>query len=328
MGVGPSKNSEQERKEREEREKIYVKNAQQLADSKNELFITSLNIDDLTEKERGEKPILPNLSKGGSNFTHESIRNRYDQFNIFDELQKYEKNMKGGNDPKLVETVSVAEVTPNKVVKAEAEAEVDIRDNQTSDEALEKVRNTILSHLEQLNKNKVGGGGGCGCDGYENAKGGNTSMLVSGPQKKLYRDDSATSSTTSTSSESTSSSQSSSTELGKKSKGKGKKKVSTKFNIEETSSTFIIDSSETGNDRELKSRRRKAVDTSNDDNSSSSSSSELKPRGRKNKKATDNSKSSSSESDSEGGLSIFPFNSSDVNSSVSSKNLKTLRRRV
>ncbi len=305
MGVGPSKNPEQERLEREEREKIYLKNAKQLVGG-NDYVATSLNINDLeTDIPSKNKPVLPNLSNknylGGSNLSRESSRNRYDQYNIFDALNKYEKNMKGGSYPDTEKSVTVAKIVePNKV-------EVDIRENQTSDEALEKVRNTILSHLEQLNKNKVGGG--CGCENY-NSKGGSTSMLVTGPQKKLYRDDSETSSTTSTSSASTTSSHTSSSEFGKKkSKSKGKKKNSTKFSIEESSSNFIIDSSESGAEPELKPRGKKtrnAVDTSNGDSSSSSSS----------------------ESDSEEGLSIFPFNSSDVNSSVSSKNFKTLRRRV
>ncbi len=306
MGVGPSKNPEQERLEREEREKIYLKNAKQLVGG-NDYVATSLNINDLnTDIPSKNKPVLPNLSNkhylGGSNLSRESSRNRYDQFNIFDALNKYETNMKGGSHPETLEQVTVTKIVePNRV-------EVDVRDNQTSDDALEKVRNTILSHLEQLNKNKVGGG--CGCENYANSKGGSTNMLATGPQKKLYRDDSDTSSTTSTSSASTTSSHTSSSEFGrKKSKSKGKKKTSTKFNIEESSSNFIVDSSESGAEPELKPRGRKtrnAVDTSNGDDSSSSSS----------------------ESDSEEGLSIFPFNSSDVNSSVSSKNFKTLRRRV
>lgn len=331
MGLTSSKENQEQ--ERQNREKIYVRNAKQLVGGDDDYFATTLNFDDLnTEKPTKNKPVLPNFKQNninGGSIGFESPRNRYDQFNVFDIVNNYEKQMKGG-DP----TAEQAPVVQAPVVKVREEV-VDVATNQTSDEALDRVRNAILERLNDLGKNlnpemnKVGGGS-CGCENRvvnDSKTGGSTNLLATGPQTKLYQDDSSTSTTTSTSSASTSSSHTSSSEVGRKknvSKSKSAKRTtkrSTKFDIEESSDSFILDTSETGTETEpeLKPRgtRNKRVvhDTSNGDSSSSSSSS------------NSNSESKSSD-DSEEGLSIFPFNSSDVKSSVSSQNFKTLRRRV
>ncbi len=328
MGLTSSKENQEQ--ERQNREKIYVRNAKQLVGGDEDYYATTLNIDDLnTEQPNKVKPVLPKINNiNGGSIGFESRRNRYDQFNVFDIINKYEKEMKGG-DPNATQESVVQE--PVKEVQEEV---IDVTANQTSDEALDKVRNAILERLNDLGKNlgpemnKVGGGS-CGCEnrGVSQFKtGGSTNLLATGPQTKLYQDASDSSSTTSTSSASTSSSNTSSSEVGrmrktKKSKSTKTTKRSTKFDIEDSSDSFILNTSETGTESEpeLKPRGRRTkrvvYDTSNGDSSSSSQ--------------TSNSNSSSNSSDdSEEGLSIFPFNSSDVASSVSSQNFKTLRRRV
>lgn len=333
MGLTSSKENQEQ--ERQNREKIYVRNAKQLVGGDDDYFATTLNIDDLnTEQPTKNKPVLPNINRNinGGSVGFESRRNRYDQFNVFDIINNYEKEMKGG-DPNaeqvLVEQAPAEQISAEQIPVVQVKEEVvDVSVNQTSDEALDKVRNAILERLNDLGKNlnpeaKVGGGS-CGCENRavnDSKTGGSTNLLATGPQTKLYQDASDSSSTTSTSSASTTSSHTSSSEVGRKKKTSKSKstKRSTKFDIEESSESFILDTSETGTEPELKprGRRNKRVvhDTSNGDSSSSSSSS------------NSNSESNSSD-DSEEGLSIFPFNSSDVKSSVSSQNFKTLRRRV
>ena len=96
------------------------------------------------------------------------------------------------------------------------------------------------------------------------------------------------------SSSSTSSSSSSSiVEHGKNKKSKSKKSKSNKF--KESTSNFFIETSESGKDKESSSSNK--IETSNDE-------------------------------DEEEGLSIFPFNSSDVKSSISVKNYRMLRRKI
>jgi hypothetical protein len=310
MGLGPSKPENNEQKFESQ-----VYNAKHLI-SDDEGVATTLGGDDLyTDMPTKSKPTLPtfgtNKYKGDSTnaflggsapYERESNKNRYQQFDIFDMLNKYEQenDMRGGSVP-----------APQPVASA-PKTGVD----NTSDEALERVRQTIISKLKDLEVNKVGGGS-CGCENnvISNKSTGGAHMLATGPQKKLYRDDSSTSTTTSTSSESTSSSHTSSSEFGKKKKGSKKSKKTTKFDIESSSDNFIIDTTESGKEsrdepdarsRRTRRGRRERRDTNN----------------------TSNGEESESAEETEEGLSIFPFNSSDVKSSASSQNFKTLRRKV
>ena len=166
----------------------------------------------------------------------------------------------------------------------------------SDNENMEQLKKVILKELDELKKNKVGGSN-CDCN---NQKGG-----------ELYEvDDSTSSSSSSTTlnSDSTSSSSSSSSDFFAKKRGKKEfhqenksdnkkadkrqnKKPERKEKIEESdSSKFHFEPSDT---TEV-SEKLENIETSN----------------------------------SEEGLSIFPFNSSDIKSSISAKNYKMLRRRV
>jgi hypothetical protein len=302
MGAGPSKTEEQISKAKEE---VYVENIKNFLGTGVD---TTLRMEDLetdAPKVGGSKPVLPKLSDlyGGS--VRSSNRNRYAQYDVFDELAQLEaeeqQEQTGGAGEEIKPT--------------------DMKDI-SSDEAMKQVKETIINHLNSLKAKQAQTAGSCGCDSNLNKKtGGSSHLLVAGPQRKLYRDDSDTSTTTSSSSESTESSHTSSSEVGKrkskaKAKGKGKNKA-----VEESSSiNFVIDTTESGAEVEVieeevkprrgRTSRRRRIETSNEDDSSSSS------------------ESADENDDEEEGLSIFPFNSSDVKSSVSSQNFKTLRRRI
>ncbi len=302
MGAGPSKTEEQISKAKEE---VYVENIKNFLGTGVD---TTLRMEDLeTDNDRvgGSKPVLPKLSDlyGGS--VRSSNRNRYAQYDVFDELAQLEAE----EQQEQAQTGGAGEeIKPT-----------DMKDI-SSDEAMKQVKETIINHLNSLKAKQAQTAGSCGCDSNLNKKtGGASHMLVAGPQRKLYRDDSDTSTTTSSSSESSESSHTSSSEVGKrKSKAKAKGKGKNKAVDESSSINFVIDTTESGAEVEVieeevkprrgRTSRRRRIETSNEDDSSSSESAE--------------------ENDEEEGLSIFPFNSSDVKSSVSSQNFKTLRRRV
>ena len=185
-------------------------------------------------------------------------------------------------------------------------------ENSSNDdnESMAHIKNIILKELETLKNSKSSqlGGSGCGCnDSGDKKKSHKLSSKLN--LKNIIVDDmvheqlggtvvidATSSSTTSKDSDS-----SSSTELGKSNKS-FKKIKSVKKNEStdsDSDSKFFIQTSESGDGREQ---------TSNSESDKSN---------RKNTK-----------SDSEEGLSMFPFNSSDVNSSRSIKNYRMLRRKI
>ena len=307
MGAGPSKTEEKAK------EQVYVENIKNFlgsADAETTLRMEDLETD-ANPKVGGTKPILPTLTELYGGGISSSGRNRYAQYDVFEELAKLdeeeqqEKAQSGGAGEQINPT--------------------EMKDI-SSDEAMKQVKETIINHLNSLKAKQAQTAGSCGCDSNLNKKtgGSKSHMLVVGPQRKLYRDDSDTSTTTSDSSDSSTSSHTSSSEVGKKkSKSKAKGKGKNKAVDESSSMNFIIDTTESGAEVEVveeevkprrgrTSTRRRRIETSNDDSSSSS----------------DSNGDNDDEPDTEEGLSIFPFNSSDVKSSVSSQNFKTLRRRV
>lgn len=165
--------------------------------------------------------------------------------------------------------------------------------------SMKHIKDIILEQLKELETNKQNGSGNCGCDttmpSRSNKKGGS---------KRLVDDSSTTSSSSSYTSDNSgvpdsSSSTDSSSEYGvksksknNKSKSKAKSKSKNRF-IASDSSSFIVNKTESDNYKNYNN-------TSNGEES---------------------------ESGSDAGLSIFPFNSSDVKSS-SSKNMKMFRRKI
>jgi len=181
----------------------------------------------------------------------------------------------------------------------------------SDNENMEQLKKVILKELDELKKNKVGGSN-CDCD---NQKGG-----------ELYEvDDSSSSSSSSTTLDSDSTSSSSSSDFfAKKSKKHHYEKK--EFHHE---------------NKKVDKRQNKKVDKRQ--NKKTENRQNKKPERREKKEESESSKfhfepSDTTEvseklenietSNSEEGLSIFPFNSSDIKSSISAKNYKMLRRRV
>lgn len=195
--------------------------------------------------------------------------------------------------------------------------ESDVKSSSNDEKSMEHIKNIILKELETLKTNKSQQLGGSGCD-CNNSRHKNTRKLSSKlnlnniiiddeNDKQLGGTviiDASSSSTTSNDSESSSS------ELGygKTKKSKKSSKKNQRQESSDSDSHFHIDTSESG----LSDRGEQ---TSNGESEKSEKSSEVK---RKKK----------DETDSEEGLSIFPFNSSDVKSSVSIKNYRMLRRKI
>ena len=195
--------------------------------------------------------------------------------------------------------------------------------DESDEKSMEHIKNIILKELETLktSKSQQLGGSGCGCDGSGDKKNSrklssklnlNNIIIDDNGDKQLGGTviiDASSSSTTSDDSESSSS------ELGYGKAKKSKKSKSSKKNQRQVSddsdSHFHIDTTESG----LSDGRIQTSNGESDDKTESDKSSEVK------RKTKD-------ETDSEEGLSIFPFNSSDVKSSVSIKNYRMLRRKI
>ena len=269
----------------------------------------------LEKEQLGGKKRIPLLGGFGVNLSETSDmvfsglenktgRKRYTKYDLFKILRNLdldtEDNQKGGGD----DDVS------------------DVKSSSNDEKSMEHIKNIILKELETLktNKSQQLGGSGCGCNGIEDKKNSRklssklnlNNIIIDDDNKNKQLGgtviiDASSSSTTSDDSESSSS------EFGKvkakKSKKSKKSKSSKKYQREETENSesdshFFIDTSESGfgDDKEQ---------TSNGESDEKSVSDKRKD-----------------ETDSEEGLSIFPFNSSDVKSSVSIKNYRMLRRKI
>jgi hypothetical protein len=309
----------------ESKEETKLNNVKKLFDNNDDTsdILESLNITELKPKTDNTNQKKPLPLMGGFNNNYEpnesdknNNRKRYTKYDLFRMLKELDSEFQqgGGEDDK------------------------DDDESSLNDEkSMEHIKSIILRELDALKKNKSQhlGGSGCGCDGDKTNKNKNKNkkskklnlknVVVEKQQKQLYggnvviesgdHDDS--SSTSSSDSKSGDSSSTSSSEeagykskKGKKSKKSKKVKANKLNNDNSESSKFFIETSESG----------KKDDTSNgdEDDSSSSDSDDKK------KKNGDEDKTE----DTEEGLSIFPFNSSDVKSSLSVKNYRMLRRKI
>lgn len=259
----------------------------------------------------------------GYGLENKTGRKRYTKYDLFKILRDLDveteadlNNIRGGEG--IQETQETKEKKPN---------ESDSDNSSLNDEkSMAHIKNVILKELETLktNKSKQMGGNGCGCGttntGADSGVKTNSrksssklnlnNVVVEGEENKqmggMVIIDASSSSTTSDESTSSSSSSSSSSELGKKKKSKGKKLLKKK-ETETSDSRFFIETSESGisNDH---------LNDSEDENTSNGENDDLDEKKHK--------------SESEEGLSIFPFNSSDVKSSLSIKNYRMLRRKI
>ena len=216
---------------------------------------------------------------------------------------------------------------------SKSNVDTDGESSLNDEKSIEHIKNVILKELENLKKNKSDMLGGnltnskCGCDGIKS----DSEQQIGGN----IIDDSSSSST----SDSTSSSD---TEAGKykskKSRSNKKKHPKAASESDSDSSKFFIETSESGTDDRFnitsngeESEYGKKYKSKGKKNLSKS-----KPKQKKMKQTQDDSDSDEDDgkpnnidsADSEG-LSIFPFNSSDVkSSSVSVKNYRMLKRKI
>ena len=200
----------------------------------------------------------------------------------------------------------------------------DVKSSSNDEKSMEHIKNIILKELETLKSSKSPqlGGSGCGCDGSGDknksyrklsSKLNRNNIIIDDDEDKQLGGtviiDASSSSTTSDDSKSSSS------ELGY---GKSKKSKKSKKNQRQVSddsdSHFHIDTTESG----LSDRGEQ---TSNGE-------SDKRTESEKSEKSSEVNRKTKDETDSEEGLSIFPFNSSDVKSSVSIKNYRMLRRKI
>ncbi len=322
--MGSSQSAPEKKKSPEEKYNNTVSNVKKLFENENDNVVDSLQITEFEVKEPVKaKEMLPGfntqrLSKmesgqfggsiGGSNVdTSREVRiipdrHRYLKYDIFDQLE-----MKGGDQSKTNTEES----------------------NQAS-ESIDNVKNVVMEHLNNLKQksSQLKGGNGCGCESGKSAKGGALDIGFD-----------ASSSTSSDSSFDSTSEDSSSVswEYGKtrsksksksKAKSKAKSKSKAKYTNDDSDSNFIIDSDSSvgGGDHDSNRRRNRRRYEENDEDDSSSDE-EKEEENERIRLDTSNEEDEEDEEADEG-LSIFPFNSSDVKSSVSSRNFKNLRRRV
>lgn len=275
-------------------------NEQNTSDVLETLNITEFKKEKHNEQTGGKKqiPLLggfkvnydSDLSENGiGGFENKTGRKRYTKYDLFKILKNLDID---------TEIEHVGGGDDNTDVKTES--------SLNDEQSMEHIKNIILKELETLKNNKSQqlGGTGCGCDGSKDKKVSQqmsskinyNNLIIDGDDSKQVGG-TVIIDASSSSSSSDSSSESSSSEMGKsKTKSKSKSKSSKYVKRQESSesSHFVIETSESGRE----------------------------------KTETDENKQTSNGEESEEGLSIFPFNSSDVKSSLSIKNYRMLRRKI
>ncbi len=252
-----------------------------------------------------EKPDINELNEilkqigqmnGGGQNELMPIRERYNRYDVFKTIHKIEDNLQGGADG-------------------------DVNNENENNKAMQHIKNLIFEQLKNLENSKQMGSGGCGCSPNGAPDNINTGGYIDSSSSSSSSSYSSVDSDIPNAPDSSSSTDSSSGEYGYKSKKKSRKqsKKSSKPKskmFDSESSNFIVGSSQAGgsNDSSSSSSSEKEEDSS----SSSSSSAGIK-------NSTSN---GSGLNESDEGLSVFPFNSSDVNSISSRKNFRMLRRKI
>ena len=264
-------------------------------------ILESLNITEFKQENVDGKKPLPMVGGYGSGDVDTTDmdssklqRKRYTKYDLFKMLKDLDSEFQtGGNDG-------------------------DDKDESSLDdkESMDNIKKVILKELQNLKENKSQqlGGLGCGCDSSGEQKNGlkskfslNNVVVEEQLGGNIIVDDSS-SSTSSSSSDS---------EAGKKSKKNYKKEKEDEEDEDkdddEESSRFFIQTSESDD----------AGMTSNGPNKKT-----YKKKSNTKSKKQSAKKSYQNYSEDSEGLSIFPFNSSDVKSSQSIQNFRNLRRRI
>ena len=230
-------------------------------------------------------------------------------------------------------------------------SEGDVSDDNVSslndEKSLQHLKNIILNELENLKKSKLSqsGGSGCGCENPKKQFSMKHVNIIPNSVQEGGGDDSSSDDL-----DSSSDLESDSSELGKKKKV-NKKKVNQKFTLNDDisnsdsdySSRFIVETSESSikkstsnsdnssySKKKSKTLKKKSNKKSSPVKSKKSKTSTKSTKSTNSTKSTQSKKSKKSKKnyDDSEGLSIFPFNSSDVKSSLSDKNYRMLRRKI
>jgi hypothetical protein len=276
-------------------------------------IISSLNITELHAKE--PIPLI-----GGSNLQQVPItprtakRNRYSKYDIMKMIRDLDSEYQagGGNSS-------------------------DTDKSEDSDvKATKHIKNIILEEINKLKQTDQAQltGGGCGCNGNDkylrkkNTKK-NNGLKVDQTEGKARRfkmngggDDD----------EESSSSSSSSFDEEESGRRKRKTKKSSKrrnYNSDNESSEFFIETSQSGGEEEEEEVEEETSEkVSNNERRRRRNKKNEEDEEEEEEDTNETEENNEEETDTEEGLSIFPFNSSDVKSSVSIKNYKMLRRKI
>jgi hypothetical protein len=225
-------------------------------------------------------------------------KDRYLKYDIFNKINE----LKGGNNE-----------------EDDHEEEESSYKSISNNDAMSQIKNIINAELESLKQE-----GGCDC---------NEAALKLKKQKagalKLNKVDSST-----TTRSSGTSSSSDINEKGKK-RGSSKKASSKKYKSKKNKrslnsrlSNLLIETSQSGG-TEVKENNNIEIEDDEDDDIEESEEQELEEEEAEEEEEKMEEEDSVATSNDEEGLSIFPFNSSDVNSSISDNlNLKMLRRKI
>ena len=235
-----------------------------------------------------------------------SSRQRYHKYDVFKVLNEVQNNMNGGNQ--------------------ETESSI-----TTDDKAMDHIKNVILSQLTELQKHKQHGAGSCGCD------------------KKELKGGAFDSSSSSSSSYSSSSSSEEGTFQNTKNYiiEESSNLLGGTSDDENTHNKDSSSSSSSSSSPQIKGKHLKHSKKLDKSTHSKHSTKSDKSKHAKHAKHTKHNETSNGgeddevedevvvedeeedeEENEEEGLSIFPFNSSDIKSSASVKNYKMLRRKI
>lgn len=274
-------------------------------------FLETLNISDLKINERTVLPIIGGNNEedkydndvdfqlvGGANsndLRFMARKKRYLRHNIFKILAELDNQQKGGN--------------------VEGGEEEKYLSTSSDDEAIKNIKEIIMREVNKLNSSATQSGGGCGCDSNNKDEDESENEQEGGAKKRKGKK----------------------AKKSKKQKGGDRRRKTKKTDIDSSSSdsSSSEDSSSDDDSEESYNAKRKTTKKVNLKNSESSLNSESdeendnSSENSDNSDNYDNSDNSESEESQKGGLSIFPFNSSEVKSSVSEKkNMRMIRRKI
>lgn len=240
---------------------------------------------------------------------------RHNIFKILSQLDNVNKSQKGGNveeDEKYLSTSS-------------------------DDEAIKHIKNIILREVNKLNSDSNNQlGGDCGCDGNKEAPVESDEEQRGGAKKKSKK----------VVKKSKSKSKSSKSKKPRKQKGGDRrKKQDTKKDDSTSSSSSSSSSSSEDTEESYNSKNKSSLNqsessldvknkdttdvTESDESEDVSDSSDNSGSSVEETEDTEETEETESEGSQKGGLSIFPFNSSEIKSTVSEKkNMRMIRRKI